>query len=590
MLFVLPEVLYYDIDKDEQKYDEKPKAIFRINVITRFYDTQLSRYTNRWFQNVGKTNIDAFQKEAQIIINFAIGKKKKAPEDETLYIIDDLEDEEEEELPNNIDEDDYEAFNFLGGSGLVSAIATAIAKITFFGGSGTGFLLFAKRIIRKMWRAIKRFGKAVIRFARRMWRRGRILIKRVWRRHIKPFIRRMKRIIVRFIVRMKRVIRKAWRIFKRYLRIIGKRILRAGRIFFKVTLKRFARTIFKTAVKFIGHAVSAVATSTGVGVVLAIAIEAAFIAWDIYDLTHLDTEPPEDFGDDPEAAKLIEDEENRVSNMKYIDEEFPAPPIPKSLKSYRMEEASQSEIKSMNNQIVDEVSRKLYDSSNYSFQILGRFYEFYKQWYEWLLNEQNYIAKITTATSTNLNLIQDTVLEQMDKFFNKEWSKLVKEHLPKKDQTKVKKIPKRNSMKVLLEEDKYYKEGHSRWFHFSNGVKLKEKDDVIIKKKNTIPMYFYWWIKEKKQQFIKQNPNVVSNGIFGEGINIDAKVDDMFNMQFATLNVRREKNKKKRELQKKEYLLYQLLCCFVWIKKCCQDQCIPSNENRDKVQFSELPI
>lgn len=591
MIPFLPEVLFYDIEKEEQEYEEQPKAIFCLNVIVKAINQQVVHYTNLWYKNLSQITLFDFKDDIEKISNFALFLPKQQAEDETFYIIDDEEDEDEfEELPDGIEKEDKDSFDLLGGWDFFKKIRDFYKKIKRAYKTIKKFAKKARNLFKKIKQTIKKLWRRAKRWVRKKWRQLKSFCKRVYRKHIKPFLRKVKRMFKRFAAKARRYIRKLLPKLKRFINRIWKKfVLRMVKRFIKRGIKKLAKSIVKKAIKMLikmlikglAHLVAGAAGLTGVGVVATVAIEGALIAWDIYDMTHdTDTEPPDDFEKDEEAdaekESLAVDANRDITEARKQKKLEKPPPLPNSFKSYDIKTVEETEIHSYIENLDDTIAKTLYNSKEYPLQILGRFYIFYNTTYSWLEGQDNFISKISPPIVEHLNKIQDNILDLMDKYYDNDWYSTVKKNLPKKDPKKVKPRPKRTSMQDILKEDKYIKEGHSQWFHYSHGVDVNKIEKNKIKQKNFFNSSFYDESSKGKHDILNRSERYTKY-VFNQELNISGRAGKPVDMRIVMAPYDKKKQQKRNALAKKNFLLYQLFCCIAWIKTCCDEKMNPSS-------------
>lgn len=346
---LLPEIFFYDIDKEKQVYDDPPKAIFRLNIIGNMsgFDLRLCPYTDRWFSTLTKVFTDNFKDQLGEIASFVMGKDKKQEEEEDEYMrlkalsdaMDEEGEDEEAEVEGEPEGPPTTLFNIWGFiKGLYNKFKTLLKWLKNI----TKFLLrLTKRVVKKLRKWVKRGIKLLKKILKSLKKIGRRIIKTVkkifgacWRsigRFLLAFWRKIARFlrsVIRFLTPLiKSVLRslviyalKSGRFFKYLLskpfrRILKPTMLAIGRILKRrlpaLLLKRGVRMMaIKTLMKRVGSAVAGIAANAVP--VLGTAFDVFLWLWAIYDLFQLGKAIYSAISEALTEANLLADEMERA--------------------------------------------------------------------------------------------------------------------------------------------------------------------------------------------------------------------------------------------------------------------------------------
>lgn len=483
MIIALPEVLFEDIEKDTQVYQEEPEPIFKINVIQKIFGKKLDKYKDSYYSNTFKLFLDNFHKEMEVVNNFIFGETLKQEEEESFKIIDDEEEEEEEPSEDEGDkdtdeidlEDLYEKYKKL--KKLFKKIRKLWRKLKLLKRLLKRKWKSFKNLARRGWRKLKAGGKRAWRrtkrAAKRGWKRAKNFLRKAktkflkwYKKTFKPFIKRMKARLKKFVKKLmkklkvvvKKAMKKLKKIFFRIVKKFGKKIL-------KKFLKIFGKKVLKFAIRRVLQIVAGMFSATGVGAVIGVALIAAVYAWEAYDMVQDTSElasPEFEKVDGPtEKPTTQEDEEEKLETIYF--------------KNIQLNQINNEHIKKFNETIKDKTTLALINHSSYPLQILGRLYKFYKTCDKWLNNQQTFVIDITSKYAEMLNKSLTDLVNFTDSKEDKDLKDIPK---PKKDLSKVKK-PKHESHKQMasiqksLEKYHAFKIGKFKLFLFN--IKLNNK-------------------------------------------------------------------------------------------------------------------
>lgn len=468
MLPALPEVLYYDDEKDTQVYDEPEKPIFKINIIKKFFNTKLSRYSDAYYTKLYKLFFETFPEEIKQINKFIFFKPPVPKEEEPVYIIDDLDDEglitallEDEE---DEDESSIEKGGFLAGLWKIWRWIKRLRR------AWRGFKRLLKMLrsgFSKLMRLAKAGWKRLLRYSKRMW----IRFLKWYRRSFKPFMNRMirrfkrfaKRLIRKLRVIVKRVAKKAYR----YLRIIVKRF---GKKILKKLVKMMSKKAIKLAITSTIKAIAGAFTATGIGSVIGVALFAAVTAWEVYDLTN-------DVSELTEAPDFEEEEGKQKEQPPAKEEEIKTP----SFANLKITDVTKEHIETYNNNIKDEVTKTLINARTYPEQIIGRLYEFYKITDSWLLKQQQFVNNLFDTVVGKTNETLTKLVEFTDSKYDIDFTKKRPDVI--KDPSKVR-TPSHKSWDSIMAVQKRIENNETTnafvraWY----GVKINTHDGVVYTK------------------------------------------------------------------------------------------------------------
>lgn len=550
MLPALPEVLFYDDEKDRQVYEDEEKPIFKINVIKKFLDTKISRYTDDYFKKSFKLFFESFPAELKKINEVIFYKPPVPPIEEPVYIIDDLEDEETIRAILESEEYDEDELSIHPGSllGWLWKIRRAwkLLKRAWQGfkgllrmlGRGFGKL---KNLLKAGWTRLKGFSKKawtkIKRFSKKAWTK----FLKWYRKSFKPFMKRMKTKFIKFVKRTfrklkvitKRVMRKLKRYFFKLVKKFGKMIL-------KKLLKKFGKKVVKMVISSVIKLIAGAFTATGVGAVIGVALFVAFTAWEVYDLT-------QDVAETSEAPDFEE------QGGKQNPQQTPPPEdlILPNFANLKVTDVTKEHIEKYNQSIKDKVTTTLFNSKSQPLQIMGRLYDFYKLTNNWLLKKQDFVFSlfdtIVDKTNETLTKLSDFAESKYDIDFTRKRLNVQKEL----------KKPRRSSWNDIMVVQKIIENGGSPNFFVRSyyGVKVNKKSETRdIKTPNNIK-------KERK---------LMRDAITGK-VDIDiATLDPKAAMINPNERMSREQQLRKVKigtLGVKNHLLYELYCRLAWVKE-----------------------
>ena len=397
MIWALPAILFYDEDKETQVYeDEEPDPIFKINVIKKFADTKLARYTNSYFQQVYKVFFDNFKTEIDFINDFVFEKEEKVTPPPT-YIVDDT--DEEEEKPEEIDEDEEEfgILDAVKGIWKLSKIYRMYKRIK----KAIDAFRKATQWIRKQFRKIGKLFK----WGKRKVIRWIVKARRYYRRVVQPLLKKFKRWLRKQARKLKKVLKRALKklkkVVKRFLRRLKKKL---GKIV-KKFIKRFAKKALKRVIQQALKWIAGLFTGTGIGAVIGVAIFAAVIAWEAYDFAH-------DFADEistePNYPPQALEQETKPTVSVVKEKEIKIPDIK------NIQEINETQILQYQNTIVDKVTLQIAKIGGLPHYIFASLYEFYKHCRVWLESKQTFLNKTITAMAEGTDQFFQAIVSWMN--------------------------------------------------------------------------------------------------------------------------------------------------------------------------------
>lgn len=541
MIWSLPEVIFYDEEKEKQVYEDELKPVFKINIIQKFFNQKKHLYTDYFYKNTFKVFFSSFKKELNEINDFLLGEDTRKKQEETLYIIDDEEDEEPKPEEEEDEEEENEGFGLDDIYDFYKKVKEWWNKIRR-----------AYRRIKRLKRLLKRkWGRLKTRL-RRAWTKTKSLFSRAKNKFINwlkkralPWLRRAKNFILRnsskagsWLGRALRFAKgKIFKIVKFIAQKLGKKaIVRVIKWFFKVVLKQ----ALKIVLKFVAGAL----TASGVGTWAGAIMWAALWAWDAYDVYSMTQETVEESADAQSPPASIE--KPQVNETPELD-------VQKDLSlSVKYKEITKENIEKHQENLKDKLTLTLYNSSDYPKQIMGRIYEFYKSCDDWLQNKQTFVSNIFYNFGAQCNELFLKLVDFTDTKMN---TSLIPKHNAKKQ---IVKKPNHVSMgeimyvHQLINEKKLPLSGAFMVYH---GVKINNKF------KGDFTKDYY---KQTRWKLLKSILSGESKFTTIERIDDKIKIFK-FNEELIPIEEKREE--KITLLTNKNELLYELYCRLVWIKE-----------------------
>lgn len=558
MLPALPEVLFHDIEKEKQVYEEPVKPLFKINFIQRFFNTKLDKYTKDYYSKVYKLFFETFKKEFETINAFILYRPPKPKEEETIFILDDedeLDEESAKALAEALEEDEDDEFDLSDALGWLGKIRKAWKKIKNAWRAFKRIKNILKGKWNKFWKIARNAWKKAKKFSSKAWTKGKSFLNAAKSRFLNWYRNTFKR----YIGQMKGKIMKWGRKIKRLLRPVVKRIARIVKVFFKKTLKKFGkktlmkflRVAFKKALQFIVSSiiklVAGAFTATGVGAFIGAALFYASLAWDAYELTN-------DVGDFMSTDEL----EQKGYKPEGDDVKVESAPPPLHVANVKITDISKEEVISMYNETEDKVTTALINSKSQPLQIIGRFYEFYKTSDRWLQHEQEFLVSFMTEYTKQWNDYFTKLVNFTESKYDV--SEFDKKPMGKKDPTKVKK-PEFKSMKdIMVIQDQIVKGEDagalSRWYR---GVTVNKKFSESKVDPRDIEA------KKKGRKLIASILGGKLKFINIETVDPHVKIVKLDTSMKPVADIRKEKIGL---MGVKNHLLYQLYCRFAWMREC----------------------
>ena len=539
MIQALPEILFYDEDAETQVYeDDKPDPIFKLNIIQKFANTKLARYTSSFYRTAYKEIFTRFQAEFDYINNFILEEEEERSLFSPLYIIDDTEEEGEKTLEEEEEEDEKE-FSFLklwNDFSIIKKIYNGIKKA------------------RKAWKMFKRAknlfkrygGKAKNNFFK--WKSklksGKNYGQNFIKNHLKPRWKDFKRNFNGWKKGFKKIIRKGTNPVKRVIRVLKRKLANAMQRMVKKFLKRFARKAFQKILSQVLKWVGGLFTGTGVGAVIGVALIAASIAWDVYELTH-DVEGKTEHDFSEENTKTEAEVKKREEQFVY--------PEPLYRQGITINHITQLEIDKHYEHIQDNVTLTLIKANSITHQIFARIYEFYKHCVDWLENQQDFVSTILETIPEGANTYFDKLVKWADTMEDKDAKRFLP--TPKKDPKKVKQ-PKFTSMEKLMEVQKMIEKGEKM-----SKIKLWWNDIKVNNK--------FGGNGGKDEQRLK-SWTLIKHILEGKSFTTIDRINPRIKIARLDKELAKHNDLKKEKrgaLGLKNHLLFELYCRLVWIKE-----------------------
>ena len=533
MIPAIPEILFFDDEKEVQVFEDEPKPIFELNFIKKFSDTKLSRYLNSYYKEANKEFLKFFHKELAIINDFLLTEPEREEETPITYIVDDTEEEEEKDPDDDID-DETDGLSLKDLWNWFWRIRNAIKTVrnTYKRFKNTG------RILQNGFKRIR----SLTRGGRRKILRAISKCKKIYQRFIRPIFNQAKRWILRAIRGMKRVITRATKRARKQLSRLVRRILqRLGQMIIRF-LRKFAMQAIKKVIQLALKWVAGAFTATGVGAVIGVAIFAAVVAWEVYDLTsEVDTE--EHFDKNQVIPK-----EKEKPQEQFV---FPEPLYAKDITIHQL---NITEIQKYNEHITDKVTTALINAKTLPEQIIGRFYHFYTLAYEWLEYQQEFVSDVLETLPTEFNNFADKVLGHLDSKHTKPDKNIGPK--PKKDLSKVKKAKFSSWDDIMAVQKELEKNGKvSGWYKWRKEVTVNKKyggKQVNNEaKERGYKILKSLFAKNKFRMIEVTNPNI-----------------KIYHADKELTRYNNVKAVKRGLLGVKNQLLYELYNRLVWIKEC----------------------
>ena len=410
MIWVLPEVLFKDDDKDIQIYEDEPDPIFKLNFIQKFANTKLAKYTQSFYKRAFEYIYSQFKPWLDYITEFVLSDNDKKLKEPPLFIIDDTDDED---YVAQVEDEDEESFSFLKW---IKGIGTFIKKIR----------QFIKRV-RQIWKKFKKakkylkkkFKNAFKKFRRgmkRMRTRFRMLkrrAKRFYKKVLRPWWKKFKKKVWRWCKKLKRILRRVLKKWKKVLKIFKRRLTKVLKKTVQKFLKKFAKKIFKKVIQQLIKWLAGAISATGVGAVIGVALFAAAFAWEAYDLVHDDDEDVAGKGMEGQPVK-----ENKRQVVQKAQEDY-KPPL---IETQRTLMADGMQINMMTKlqvnqhieKIHDKVSKALFNSRSLPYQIFGRLYIFWLLCNNWLQGQQTMVTNLMGVLPDRTNHYFDELMGWTD--------------------------------------------------------------------------------------------------------------------------------------------------------------------------------
>ena len=390
MIFILPEVIYQDDEKEKQVFEDELKPVFSINIIQKFFRKKLSKYSDKFYQNATKAFFANFPKEVYTINEFILGKVVKVKE-EPIYIIDDT--EEEPIIPDEEEEDEDAKSLDLGD---IRKWWKKLKKAYKWVRKTWRKIKAYKRLLRRKWKRLKKLFSKHWKKAKKLFSRCKTRFLKWYKKVLKPFLKKMKTRFIRFCKRLfkklKKVTKKVSGKFLKILRVAFKRLFKKA---FKKLLKKSIQKAIRIAITTLIKLLAGGLTATGIGSVIGVPLFIAMTAWDVYDIAKDSIQPEPDESEGGEEIEQVKAKAEQETALKAVEVDVPMPDI--TIKNVTNTVA---EVQTITYR--DEISKALYNSSSYPIQIIGRFYDFYHNCYDWLLAQEYFVLHVFEKLSKQL--------------------------------------------------------------------------------------------------------------------------------------------------------------------------------------------